>query len=183
MFFLMRAVRGPRGGAEAILRLAPRGAHGRNSHTNDATTQPWDPTHCATLTRYMEMICYQYWLWVEIYNNPFLLSLMAWQAGMLWVGRHWRCMCFVTGDDWRVPTEASIKGPTIAGSRGARAIDTPCQAFPTTAREILTLDSSQRYLLPTIPNLLWNSLCLQYIPRNMHTVLLCFALLWLCNRS
>ena len=24
---------------------------------------------------------------------------------------------------------------------------------------------------------------LQYIPRNMHTVLLCFALLWLCNRS
>ena len=23
---------------------------------------------------------------------------------------------------------------------------------------------------------------LQYIPRNMHTVLLCFALLWLCNR-
>ena len=26
----------------------------------------------------------------------------------------------------------------------------------------------------------WN---IQYIPRNMHTVLLCFALLWLCNRS
>ena len=26
-------------------------------------------------------------------------------------------------------------------------------------------------------------LILQYIPRNMHTVLLCFALLWLCNRS
>ena len=24
---------------------------------------------------------------------------------------------------------------------------------------------------------------LQYIPRNMHTVLLCFALLWLRNRS
>ena len=24
---------------------------------------------------------------------------------------------------------------------------------------------------------------LQYIPRNMHTVLLCFALLWLCNCS
>ena len=23
---------------------------------------------------------------------------------------------------------------------------------------------------------------IQYIPRNMHTVLLCFALLWLCNR-
>ena len=23
----------------------------------------------------------------------------------------------------------------------------------------------------------------QFIPRNMHTVLLCFALLWLCNRS
>ena len=23
----------------------------------------------------------------------------------------------------------------------------------------------------------------QYIPRNMHTILLCFALLWLCNRS
>ena len=35
----------------------------------------------------------------------------------------------------------------------------------------------------------WPFLCLhmcmhlQYIPRNMHTVLLCFALLWLCNRS
>ena len=26
-------------------------------------------------------------------------------------------------------------------------------------------------------------LTIQYIPRNMHTVLLCFALLWLCNRS
>ena len=25
--------------------------------------------------------------------------------------------------------------------------------------------------------------CVQYIPRNMHTVLLCFALLRLCNRS
>ena len=24
---------------------------------------------------------------------------------------------------------------------------------------------------------------IQYIPRNMHTVLLCFALLWSCNRS
>ena len=24
---------------------------------------------------------------------------------------------------------------------------------------------------------------LQYNPRNMHTVLLCFALLWLCSRS
>ena len=24
---------------------------------------------------------------------------------------------------------------------------------------------------------------IQYIPRNMHTVLLCFALLWLCNHS
>ena len=24
---------------------------------------------------------------------------------------------------------------------------------------------------------------LQYIPRNMHTILFCFALLWLCNRS
>ena len=24
---------------------------------------------------------------------------------------------------------------------------------------------------------------IQYIPRNMHTVVLCFALLWLCNRS
>ena len=28
-----------------------------------------------------------------------------------------------------------------------------------------------------------NPTSLQYIPRNMHTVLLCFALLWLCNRS
>ena len=27
------------------------------------------------------------------------------------------------------------------------------------------------------------SLPIQYTPRNMHTVLLCFALLWLCNRS
>ena len=27
------------------------------------------------------------------------------------------------------------------------------------------------------------TVCVQYIPRNMHTVLLCFALLWLCNRS
>ena len=33
--------------------------------------------------------------------------------------------------------------------------------------------------------LIWNvsNEALQYIPRNMHTVLLCFALLWLCNRS
>ena len=27
------------------------------------------------------------------------------------------------------------------------------------------------------------SIIVQYIPRNMHTVLLCFALLWLCNHS
>ena len=27
------------------------------------------------------------------------------------------------------------------------------------------------------------TLQVQYIPRNMHSVLLCFALLWLCNRS
>ena len=27
------------------------------------------------------------------------------------------------------------------------------------------------------------SLWIQYIPRNMHTVLLCFVVLWLCNRS
>ena len=27
------------------------------------------------------------------------------------------------------------------------------------------------------------AVCIQYTPRNMHTVLLCFALLWLCNRS
>ena len=30
---------------------------------------------------------------------------------------------------------------------------------------------------------LFITVMLQYIPRNMHTVLLCFALLWLCNRS
>ena len=29
----------------------------------------------------------------------------------------------------------------------------------------------------------WRDGQIQYIPRNMHTVLLCFALLWLCNRS
>ena len=31
----------------------------------------------------------------------------------------------------------------------------------------------------------WHSMgyAVQYIPRNMHTVLLCLALLWLCNRS
>ena len=28
-----------------------------------------------------------------------------------------------------------------------------------------------------------NIMVVQYIPRNMHTVLLFFALLWLCNRS
>ena len=27
------------------------------------------------------------------------------------------------------------------------------------------------------------SVDVQYIPRNLHTVLLCFALLWLCNHS
>ena len=31
--------------------------------------------------------------------------------------------------------------------------------------------------------IVWRSKSLQYIPRNMHTVLCCFALLWLCNRS
>ena len=32
-------------------------------------------------------------------------------------------------------------------------------------------------------SVVFNTTDLQYIPRNMHTVLLCFALLWLCNRS
>ena len=36
--------------------------------------------------------------------------------------------------------------------------------------------SPKRPLLPLLGQL-------QYIPRNMHMVLLCFALLWLCNRS
>ena len=36
--------------------------------------------------------------------------------------------------------------------------------------------------LQPVPMRLWR-LHVQYIPRNMHTVLLCFAVLWLCNRS
>ena len=38
---------------------------------------------------------------------------------------------------------------------------------------------------PTLPasDRLYEYMLVQYIPRNMHTVLLCFALLWLCNRS
>ena len=34
-----------------------------------------------------------------------------------------------------------------------------------------------------IPEHRFYTVVIQYIPRNMHTVLLCFALLWLCNRS
>ena len=41
--------------------------------------------------------------------------------------------------------------------------------------------------ISSLANLVWRLLSpctkVQYIPRNMHTVLLCFALLWLCNRS
>ena len=36
-----------------------------------------------------------------------------------------------------------------------------------------------KYGIPMAAHTKW----IQYIPRNMHTVLLCFALLWLCNRS
>ena len=39
------------------------------------------------------------------------------------------------------------------------------------------------WLIALHPRDLNRGLTLQYIPRNMHTVLLCFALLWLCNRS
>ena len=36
---------------------------------------------------------------------------------------------------------------------------------------------------PIVPVPVAQTWDIQYIPRNMHTVLLCFALLWLCNRS
>ena len=35
----------------------------------------------------------------------------------------------------------------------------------------------------TLPARRCHGMEIQYIPRNMHTALLCFALLWLCNRS
>ena len=43
--------------------------------------------------------------------------------------------------------------------------------------KLLAATSAYRSLHSMTP---WD---IQYIPRNMHTVLLCFALLWLCNRS
>ena len=42
--------------------------------------------------------------------------------------------------------------------------------------------SGDRYEIKQIQGSVVNRI-VQYIPRNMHTVLLCFALLWLCNRS
>ena len=50
------------------------------------------------------------------------------------------------------------------------------------------LDCSVKFMLKSMlankDFLTWPLCCqLQYIPRNMHTVLLCFALLLLCNRS
>ena len=52
----------------------------------------------------------------------------------------------------------------------------------------LFLEILEKYMLQTFLCLFVSDWCsflvfLQYIPRNMHTVLLCFALLWLCNRS
>ena len=38
------------------------------------------------------------------------------------------------------------------------------------------------WCIHTSVNIRWKG-NIQYIPKNMHTVLLCFALLWLCNRS
>ena len=43
--------------------------------------------------------------------------------------------------------------------------------------------SKPQYINPLRAKFFRGNLNIQYIPRNMHTVLLCFALLWLCNRS
>ena len=47
-------------------------------------------------------------------------------------------------------------------------------------RQIRTIILSQQHKAQDHLQTVWD---IQYIPRNMHTVLLCFALLWLCNRS
>ena len=44
-------------------------------------------------------------------------------------------------------------------------------------------DRNMCILISYIINAMAADYQLQYIPRNMHTVLLCFALLWLCNPS
>ena len=52
------------------------------------------------------------------------------------------------------------------------------RAFPllTARRQAMQADVGKREVSPVRPTV-------QYTPRNMHAVLLCFALLWLCNRS
>ena len=47
--------------------------------------------------------------------------------------------------------------------------------------QVLAITYTKHSLLRTC--ILRRKHSIQYIPRNMHTVLLCFALLWLCNRS
>ena len=52
-----------------------------------------------------------------------------------------------------------------------------CNSFSLSWQHVCTWGNDD--LFPTAPFFH----LIQYIPRNMHTVLLCFALLWLCNRS
>ena len=108
----------------------------------------------------------------------------------------WRDTCFIKADFW-------ISAPV-------HECDEACEASMCVIFKMYSWNFSPHYLLvcsrrifkngkvsieftifqkfnkgnvygPTSPDFAKQNI--QYIPRNMHTVLLCFALLWLCNRS
>ena len=54
-----------------------------------------------------------------------------------------------------------------------------CTAHDISKSDENAMTSKRLRVTPNFPKIMK----IQYIPRNMHTVLLCFALLWLCNRS
>ena len=69
----------------------------------------------------------------------------------------------------------------VPGDRGPRLMRT-LGYIPRAHSYAVTLHSVEYHRVREGPVAMGKS-HIQYIPRNMHTVSLCFALLWLCNRS
>ena len=92
--------------------------------------------------------------------------------------------CFIIQYSWYVFTSPLVHGVSVICStnesiyyywRHRRATISSTQTSSSIIKWVYTNDNA--YFLQK------DNLTIQYIPRNMHTVLLCFALLWLCNRS
>ena len=120
---------------------------------------------------------------------PYPTGLLRWHCGNLTIApvpakQPWwiwiNTSCEIIMNDYITTTKQSTTKP-CAYLLGYTVV---CQLNPLL---LLWISSSLFCHLLFIQNLLyvcaWRLPTLHYIPRNMHMVLMCFALLWLCNRS